>query len=115
MAASALTPVDVARTGVDIAGVAANVDGNFWTNTGAEMLLVTNGGGSPINVTLVTQATVDGNAVADPVVAVGNGVTKAIGPFPRYVFNDATGYVQVTYSAVTSVTVKVLRLTAAGA
>ena len=108
-----LVAVDISRAGVVADGVAAAGGGDAFANIGAEILLVKNGSVSSINVTLVTQATVDGNAVADPVVAVGAGVTKAIGPFPRYIFNDANGLVQVTYSGVTTVTVKVLKLTPA--
>lgn len=110
-----LAVTDVVRAGVVADGAAAAGGGDAFPNTGAEILVVKNGGVGSINVTLVTQATVDGNAVADPVVAVGAGVTKAIGPFPRYIFGDATGLVQVTYSGVTSVTVKVLKVTPAGA
>src|SRR6266540_2006220 len=105
---------DVVRAGGVADGAAAAGGGDAFAHTGAELLVVKNGSVSSINVTLVTQATVEGNAVADPVVAVGAGVTKAIGPFPRYIFGDANGLVQVTYSAVTSVTVKVLKLTPAG-
>jgi len=109
-----LVAVDISRAGVVADGAAAAGGGDAFLNTGAEILVIKNGSVSSINVTLVTQATVDGNAVADPVVAVAAGVTKAIGPFPRYIFGDANGLVQVTYSAVTSLTVKVLRLTPAG-
>src|SRR5512147_183985 len=111
MAASALTAAPVTTSGVSYAGAAANVDGNFFTNTGAEILLVKNASVGSINVTCVTQQTVETLAVADKVVAVGAGAEIAIGPFKRQVYNDATGYVQVTYSAVTSVTVKVLKVT----
>lgn len=110
-----LTVTDISRAGVDTAGTAAAGGGDQFPNTGAELLVVKNGSGGSINVTVVTQATVDGQAVADPVIAVGPGVEKAIGPFPRWVYSDANGNVQATYSAVTSVTVKVLRLTPAGA
>jgi hypothetical protein len=100
MAASALTAAVCVPGGVSYAEAAANADGNYFTNTGKEVLLVANGGGSPITVTVVTQETV------------ANGAKIAIGPFKRVHYNDASAYVQVTYSAVTSVTVKVLSLTA---
>lgn len=105
-----LTPVNVARTGVDLAGAAVSASDKFL-NTGKEMLIVTNGSGGSINATLVTPKTVDGNAVADPIVAIGAGVTKAIGPFSRDLFNDVDGFLTVNFSGTTTVTAKVVRLT----
>jgi hypothetical protein len=66
MAASALTVVPSTRAGANPGFTAANVDGNYFANSGAEVLIVTNGGGSSITVTVVSQATVDGLAVAIP-------------------------------------------------
>jgi len=77
--------------------------------------MVTNGGGTSINVTFTNQvATVSvpgaGNvALSDRVVAVGAGATRMIGPFPPR-FNNASGQVAVGYSAVASVTVGAFRL-----
>lgn len=105
-----LTVEMVSRSGVDVAGVAAASGGDEFTNSGSEFVEIKNGGASSINVTFETQATVDGEAVADKVVAIPAGVTKIIGPFPRGVYNDVNGRVKISYSAVTSVTVKVLKL-----
>lgn len=104
------TVVDAARTGVDIAGAAVAASDKFL-NTGKEILLVKNGSGGSINVTITTPNTVDGNAIADPVVAVADGVTKEFGPFKRGTYNDTDGYVNVAYSGTSSVTAKVLRVT----
>lgn len=108
-----LTVAAVSRAGVDAAGAAADVAGDSFPNTGAEFLLVKNGDAAPINVTLDIKATLDGAAVTDPVVAVAAGATMLIGPFPRGIYNDANGRVSVGYSAVTTVTVKALKLVAA--
>lgn len=74
--------------------------------------MVTNGGGSSINVTIDDPgSTSPANATAfnpDVVVAVPNGQTRLIGPFPVNRFNDANGLVAVSYSGVTTVTVGVL-------
>lgn len=110
-----LTVTPITRAGIDLLGVAATGGGDQFTNTGKEVLLVTNADATSKTVTLATAATVDGLAVADRSVAVPSGKTYAIGPFPRYVYNDASAYVQVTYSAVTSVTVKVVSLVAESA
>lgn len=103
-----LTAATVSRAGVDVVGAAAGAGGDSFANTGKEFLEVKNGGAASINVTLDIVATLDGQPVTDPVVAVGAGVTKIIGPFPTGIYNDANGRVNVSYSAVTSVTVKVL-------
>jgi len=106
-----LTITDISRAGVDITGVAADVAGDEMANTGKEFILVTNGGGSPITVTIDIEATIDGAAAVDPTVSIGAGVPKAIGPFPTGIYNNAsTSRVSWTYSAVTSVTVKALKL-----
>lgn len=104
-----LTAVPVTRAGVDVVGAAADATGDEWINTGQEFVEVKNGSGGSINVTLNIKATLDGAAAVNPVVAVGAGVTKIIGPFPKGIYNDSvTGRAKITYSAVTSVTTKVL-------
>lgn len=110
-----LTATTVARTGVDPVPVtAADAAGDEWVNTGQEFLLVKNASGGSINVTLDIKATVDSAAVTDPVVAVANGATKIIGPFPKGIYNDSvTNRAKATCSAVSSVTVLVLKCTPA--
>lgn len=106
--ATTRTPTPITRLGTDLVGVAADATGDNWVNTGKEMLVVKNGGGGSINVTLDLRATLDGISVTDPVVAVGAGVTKLIGPFPVGLYNDAGGKMNVSYSGVTSVNISVL-------
>lgn len=105
-----LTAAVLARTGVDIAGVTPGGSGDTFVNTGQEYVIVKNSSGGSINVTLDVVATVDGAAVTDPVVAVGAGVEKMIGPFPTGWYNDGNGQAKVTCSATTSVTIKVVKL-----
>lgn len=71
---------------------------------------VKNGHSSPQTVTAVTQKTVEGLAVADVATAVTNAEERFIGPFPPSVYADANGYVQLTYSGVTALTIAVLKL-----
>jgi hypothetical protein len=74
-----------------------------------EVLLVKNGSGSPITVTLVTPGNVDGDlAIADRAVVVAAGVTTGIPVTDRYM-DPVTGLASITYSAVTTVTVAVIR------
>jgi hypothetical protein len=101
-----LTVQSTSRSGLDAAGSAADALGDEWPNTGVEMVLIKNGGGSGITVTLDIKSTVDGAAVTDPTVSIGAGVTKLIGPFPPPYYNDSTtNRAKVSYSGVTSVTV----------
>ncbi len=108
-----LTVATAARTGIDMVGAACAGGGDAFANTGQEVVQIFNGDSGSHNVTVVTQATSDGLAVAALTVAVAAGVTKTIGPFPSGIYNDANGLVQLTYSAVTSMTAKVLKVTPA--
>lgn len=103
------TPTPIVRTGNDLAGVTPDATGDVWANTGKEFVVIKNGSGSPINVTLKFQVTVDGVAPTDPVVAIAAGAQKLIGPFPVGIYNDASGLAKVTCSAVTSVTLNVMK------
>jgi hypothetical protein len=91
--------------GLDCTGAAAAAGGDAFANTGQELLLVTLVG-SACTVTVATGSTVDGLAVSDPAIVCPINKTTAIGPVPAGVYNDANGLVQLTYSAVTAVTVK---------
>lgn len=106
MAATILVPTQITRSGITDTLAAANVDGNFYTNTGKEFLEIYNASVGSINVIFAGVA--DGITVATlKTIAVGAGVRKKIGPFPTGTYNDASNYVQITYSAVTTVTVAV--------
>lgn len=108
-----LTPTPAARAGINLAGVACSGGGDSFLNTGREVAVLVNASGSPITLTLVTQDTVDGRAVADRTVSLAAGATVAVGPFPPGIYNDTGGYVQMTYSGVTTLTVTVLQVTPA--
>lgn len=110
MARTALVPQQVVRTGLTPVFSAANVDGHSVANDGHTMLEVKNASAAPINVTIVTPGLVDGNAIADLVVAVpANTGDKMIGPFPPGIYNQADGTIYVDFSAVVTVTVAAVR------
>lgn len=110
MARTALAVQDVTRTGLNPAYSAANVDGHSVPNGGREVLHVKTSG-TPCNVTIQTPGTVDGQAVADRVVALGATAERLIGPFPADYYNQPTGDgVYVDFSAVTGVTVAAFRI-----
>jgi outer membrane receptor for ferrienterochelin and colicin len=86
--------------------VAATATGDKFDNDGKTFLKVANGGGAPITVTIVGQKTLPLGTSASKAIAVTNGETWVIGPFPVGIFNtDGANEVEVTYSAVTTVTV----------
>jgi len=65
---------------------------------------VKNGGVSPDTVTIVSQKTVGGLAVADQTVAIAAGAEAMIGPFNPDIYNDANGKVNFSHSFITTVT-----------
>lgn len=78
-----------------------------------QVLIVTNGGGSSITVTLTAQRTT--LRIGEDVFSRANVVAATAAGATRYfsiteAFADANGLINVTYSAVTSVTVGVLEL-----
>ena len=109
----ATLPVNtIVQTGLDTSSSygAANSGGDELPNTGREFVHIKNGGGSSINVTITSEATHEGLAVADPVIAIDAGDEAMIGPFKRGVYNNANGRVAIAYSAVTSVTIAAFKL-----
>lgn len=107
-----LTPVTAVRTGLDIVGaaVAAATLGDTFPNTGRELLFIANGDVSDMTLTIVTPATLAGQAVADRTVTIPAGESRLIGPFPVGIYNNAAGGVDLTYSSVTDLTVYVVRV-----
>ncbi len=97
------------RAGINTDLVAANGGGDSFVNTGVEMILIKNGDSGAHTVTIVTDATVDGLDVVDRAVAIPAGETWLIGPFPADVYNDDNNRVQLTYSAVTAVTIAIVK------
>lgn len=104
---------DVTTQLVTPAGLAATmsgptVDGDIVDAGNGTWLTVTNGSGSPINVTIQNPQTYEGLDVADRVVSVAAGATKDIPVTPMFKQpTDASvgpGRALVDYSAVTSVT-----------
>lgn len=111
---AALAVQDASILGLGETLVAAAGGGDTFSNNGQCVLEVVNGGGAPINVTIDDLGSPSPQGASqfnpDVVVVVGAGATKIIGPFPPFRFNDANGNVAVAYSAVTSVTVRVIRV-----
>jgi hypothetical protein len=110
MANPTLTPVATNRTaGINLgtAPVPANVAGDSWVNTGKELFFIKNGGGSPVTITevLAASAGVDGIAPVSRQIVVAAGASIIVGPFATGAYNDTNGFMNITYSGVTSVSV----------
>ena len=111
MARTDLTVYEISLAGVTPSFVAAEADGNMWLGRGNEFIVVKNGSGGAINVTVQAPNYWKGVALEDQVVSVGAGSEEWIGPFPQGAFaQGADGKVYVDYATVTSVTVAVVRL-----
>ena len=83
-------------------------------NTGKEAIIVKNGSGGSINVTITLQNGInDGGgalSVTSRVVAVPDGDTKIIGPFNPQLYNDTTGKVNFAFSTTTGVVTTAIKL-----
>lgn len=101
-----LTVQTVTRAGLKPSYDSAAAGGDsFPRRSGDTVLHVKNGDASQHTVTIVSQASPGpGEASANEDVAIPAGEERFIGPFPE-AFEDADGLVQITYDAVTSVTV----------
>jgi hypothetical protein len=102
-----LTVTDITTAGETRALGVAAAGGDQFANDGRTIFEASNASGGSITITFVSQRACDQGTVHNTAVAVGAGVTKRIGPFIPSRYNDASGYVQVTYSGVTSLTVGV--------
>lgn len=114
--ATALTPQTTAASGVVLAAAASldGTSGNKFVNDGRTMILINNASASSITATFTTTGTYNVGAVAYPIadltVTVLSSSEKACGPFDKTLFNDSNGDVIVTWSAVTTVTARVIAL-----
>lgn len=76
--------------------------GDTFLNTGNEMVVIYNGTGGSMTVTMDVQYSKDGQTLPDSTASLGIGELGIFGPFPTNIYNDTGGFVKVTCSAVTS-------------
>lgn len=112
MATLTVAPALRTGVGVELTGVAAAAGGDAFANTGQELLFIINAEAAPKTVTIAVPALADGDlTIAAAAFVCPASKTTVLGPFPAGVHNDANGLVQVTYSGVTTLTVKVIKVT----
>lgn len=101
---------DISEQGAAVTLAAAAVGGDSveWNSRG--FLWIKNASGAPITATVVVPGTEYGQARPDIPVTVPAGTDRLIGPLVRDLADPADGLIDVTYSAVTSVTVAAVRV-----
>jgi hypothetical protein len=99
LAVTQVTPAGVVETPL----VAASAADQF-PNNGRTYLKVTNGGGSSTTVQVIAQRACDQGTIHSISNTIVNATTEIMGPFTdRY--TDANGFVQITTTPITSVTI----------
>ena len=101
------------------AAATASASDTFPNPNGRAIVIITNGGATPVTVTFVTSGvhyvtTSVSYPIADDAISVTNGTRKVIGPFDKTVLNDiATGLITMNFSVATGCTVDVIEIGAA--
>lgn len=90
--------------GIALTFGAANSGGDQFLNTGKEVLIVKNGDSTATTVTITGQRACNQGTTHSQAISVAASAEEVIGPLNPYFYNDANGYVQITYSKVTSLT-----------
>ena len=79
-------------------------------NSGRDFIHIKNGAGSPQTITIASPTACNEGGTHPLVIAVPLTSEAMIGPFPQVRFNDIYGKVNVTYSAVVTLTIAIIRL-----
>ena len=105
---------NITESGLNPTMTAVEGGGDQFLNNGNEFLLITNGSGGSITVTITAQTTsFDDRRMgtltkANSTITIEDGANGLVGFFQIAAYNDANGYAQITYSASSSVTIAVL-------
>lgn len=99
-----LTATNPAVTGTVVTGAAVSSSDTINGNYAGGYLVVVNGAGAPINVTIADPGrTALGNTGTNAAIAVTNGTSKAI-KLTSAMVDSATNLITVAFSATTSIT-----------
>lgn len=99
---AALTVAKSALAGVDPNPQAANAGGDTVVNNGETVLIIANGSGAPITVTVDSPEVCSQGGTHDQDIVVPATDSVVAGPFPQKRFS---GTLTLTYSGVTTLTV----------
>lgn len=110
MARTPITPQRAVDTGLELATEPANVDGNAFPSGPGLVLIVNNGSGAEVDVTLVTPLTINGLAVTDRIITIPANESRHIAAENARLYAQPDRTVHVNYEAVTDVTVAVLQV-----
>jgi hypothetical protein len=86
--------------------VSAQMIGDRFLNEAGAIINVINAGGSTVTVTITAQVACNQNVLHNKTLVLGSGQQGEIGTFD-YHYNDTTGFVNISYSSNTGVTVAV--------
>lgn len=108
-----LDPQSIDRSGLSATYDSADGSGDTFDNSGKPKLIHVKNGDTSDHTVTVTSYYDDppaGTGKEDVSVTIGNGDDEFIGPFPKRGYNNTSGQVEISYDAVTSVTIAVLTL-----
>jgi hypothetical protein len=114
-----LTPSVTGYSGVNHTFTAASTGGDSFTNDGKTVVLFANTNASSRTLTIaantITKQGIGAVAIPSTTISLPNSTTNGgvcmAGPFPVDRFNDSNGRVNLSYDAVTGLTVAVVKIT----
>jgi len=109
MPATELTVEKSSLEGLDPTHNSANADGNFFQNSGKEILIIKNGDASAHTATIASADDCNQGFTHNVEITVPAGEERVVGPFKQKRFNTS-GQASITYDDVTSVTVAVVQV-----
>ena len=100
----------VLKTGIQPTFAACSSGGDAFANDGKTLLIIKNANASSRTLTIISQNTVDGLAVADRAITLVATDDTYITDLDKGVYNDSDGLAQLTYSTEVDLTIGVIRL-----
>lgn len=106
-----LTVVTTTLAGTAAAAASCAAGGDVFPNNGKTLVEITNGSGGSLTPTFAaTGVLANGATIASVATAIAAGITRVFGPFPPELFNNSSGQVAITYSGVTSLTIRCISM-----
>lgn len=105
-----LTVTPVAKTGTEPTLAAADANGNSFSNSGRELLVVTNGGAGSVDLTLDSQRKSNQDQDNNVVSSIGAGETRLFAGITTKRFDDGSGKANLSFDSVASVTLGAFRV-----